>query len=103
MAELKFEDALRKLEAMVGNLESGELNLDEAIKKYEEGMSLSNYCYKKLHEIQKKVEVLVKDSSGKLTAKEFDAAVIPEKAEIRDEDKKSPTKKKRSKGEELLF
>ena len=96
MAELKFEEALKRLESIVGDLESGNLNLDDAIKKYEEGMKLSNFCRKKLDEIQKKVEMLVKDSSGKLTVKEFKAGEIDEK-------EKAPSRKKRPKGEHLLF
>jgi exodeoxyribonuclease VII small subunit len=100
MAEPRFEEALNKLEAIVEDLENGDLNLDEAIKKYEEGMNLSKFCYKKLQEIQKKIEVLVKDSTGKLSAKDFGATDTeePDKAK-----QKSPTKKKRPKGEELLF
>ena len=105
MADIKFEDALEKLETIVEELESGDLNLDEAIKKYEEGMSLSKLCYKKLNEIQKKIEVLVKDSSGRLIAKEFDtqdtediATKAPDKPAH-----KQAAKKKRPKGEELLF
>ena len=99
MAEPKFEEALKKLETVVDELESGELNLDDAIKRYEEGMKLSKFCYKKLQDIQEKVEVLIKDSSGKITAKDFDAAG-PEAATK----KESPaSKRKRPKGEELLF
>ena len=41
MAEQKFEEALEKLEQIVAALESGNLNLDDAIKKYEEGMNLA--------------------------------------------------------------
>lgn len=105
MAELKFEEALKKLEAIVDDLEGGELNLDEAIKKYEEGMKLSSLCYKKLQEIQKKVEVLIKDTSGKFLTKDFDAekAVKEESAFLEDEGQKGAQKKKRPKGEELLF
>ncbi len=55
MAEQKFEEALGKLEMIVDNLESGKLSLDDAIKKHEEGMKLSGFCYKKLQEIQKKI------------------------------------------------
>ncbi len=72
MAKQKFEDLLNKLERIVNNLEDGDLKLDDAIKKYEEGMKLSSLCSKKLNEIKKRIEVLVKDSSGNLIKKEFD-------------------------------
>ncbi|MFC1807497.1 exodeoxyribonuclease VII small subunit [Candidatus Omnitrophota bacterium] len=101
MAEQKFEDALRELETIVDNLENGDLNLDEAIKKYEEGMKLSGSCYKKLQEIQKKVEVLVKDSSGKLLTKNFSSSDNEEKDEQKKQ--KRASKSKRPRGEGLLF
>jgi len=105
MADGKFEDALSKLERIVSDLESGSLNLDDAIKKYEEGMNLSGLCYKKLDEIQKKIEVLVKDSSGNLSTKDFDTKDIDDESKDTTQSKKrsQATKKKRPKGEELLF
>ncbi|NQT96097.1 MAG: exodeoxyribonuclease VII small subunit [Candidatus Omnitrophica bacterium] len=105
MADPKFEEALNKLESIVSDLESGDLGLDEAIKKYEEGMKLSNFCHNKLQEIQKKVEVLVKDSSGSLSAKDFnpDAKVAEEDSTQKEKKPKTQAKKKRPRGEQLLF
>ena len=106
MAEQKFEEALKKLETIVDDLEGGELNLDDAIKKYEEGMRLSGFCNKKLQEIQKKVEILIKDASGKVSAKEFNATVLDKEetsSEAPKQKQRPATKKKRPKGEELLF
>ena len=105
MAEIKFEDSLSKLEGIVSDLEGGSLNLDDAIKKYEEGMKLSTFCYKKLDEIQKKIELLVKDPSGNLSLKDFDTKDIDEESKDTTQPKKrqQATKKKRPKGEELLF
>ena len=59
------------MERIVEELESGELSLNEAIKRYEEGMKLSQFCTRRLHDIQKRIEVLVKDSSGNLSARAF--------------------------------
>ena len=106
MAEPKFEEAMEKLEAIVNDLESGELSLDDAIKRYEEGMKLSDFCYKKLQQIRKKIEVLVKDPSGKLAAKEFNATKLEKEepsSDTQGQKQKQATKKKRPKGEELLF
>ena len=105
MTEPKFEDALKKLEAIVDDLEGGELNLDDAIKKYEEGMKLSGFCYKKLQDIQKKVEVLIRDSSGKLATKDFSPGSLEREENPSGEGAASrqAAKKKRPKGEELLF
>jgi exodeoxyribonuclease VII small subunit len=102
MAEQRFEEALDKLENIVNELENGQLSLDDAIKKYEEGMKISAFCYKKLNEIEKKVEVLLRDSSGKLKTKNLDAAEEKE-ASGNKTAKKRATKTKRPKGEELLF
>jgi exodeoxyribonuclease VII small subunit len=71
MAEQKFEDALQKLEAIVKKLEEGNLNLEDSLKAFEEGMRLSRFCSKKLDEAEKKVEILMKDASGRLTTKPF--------------------------------
>jgi exodeoxyribonuclease VII small subunit len=104
MAEQKFEDALEKLEEIVTDLESGNLKLDDAIKKYEEGMKLAGLCGKKLAETKKKIEILVKDSSGRLSIKDFDeAAVRGDNASSTDNPKTPLRGKKRPRGEELLF
>jgi len=71
MAEQKFEDALQKLEAIVKKLEEGNLNLEDSLKAFEEGMRLSRFCSKKLDEAEKKVEILMKDASGRLATKPF--------------------------------
>lgn len=71
MAEQKFEEAFQKLEAIVKKLEEGNLSLEEALKAFEEGVRLSRLCSKKLDEAEKKVEILLKDSDGRLSAKPF--------------------------------
>ena len=65
--EIKFEDALKKLEKIVETLESGEAGLDESMKKYEEGVKLLRLCTVKLEEAEKKIEMLTKDKNGKIT------------------------------------
>ena len=69
--EMEFESALKKLESIVENLESGDLSLDAALKQYEEGVRLADLCSKRLSEAEKKVEVLVKASGGKLKTAPF--------------------------------
>jgi exodeoxyribonuclease VII small subunit len=77
-AEIKFEDALKRLEKVVADLESGDLSLDDSLKKYEEGVKLAQFCSKKLESARKKVEILVKSGSGKLEAKPYEDRRIPE-------------------------
>lgn len=71
MAEQKFEDAFQKLEGIVKKLEEGNLSLEDSLKAFEEGVRLSRFCSKKLDEAEKKVEILLKDSNGRLVAKPF--------------------------------
>lgn len=65
MAAVKFEQAMARLEAIVGELEKGELPLDESLRIFEEGIRLSKSCLKVLEEAERKVEVLVQDKNGK--------------------------------------
>lgn len=69
--EVEFEVALKKLESIVENLEAGELTLEGALKQYEEGVRMADICSKRLSEAEKKVEVLLKTSGGKLKASPF--------------------------------
>ena len=68
----KFEEALAELESVVEQLESGELSLDESLKSFEQGVRLVKFCNEKLGEVEKKIELLVKDKEGKLQLKPLD-------------------------------
>ena len=70
--EIEFETALKKLENIVENLETGDLSLEQALKHYEEGVRLADICSKRLTEAEKKVEVLMKTGGGKLKAEPFE-------------------------------
>lgn len=72
--EMKFEEALKKLEEIVRSLEDGDLPLDESLEKYEEGIRLSKICAKRLEAAKKKVEVLLKSEDGSFELKAFDEA-----------------------------
>jgi len=65
----KFEAALEELEKMVEQLESGELSLEDSLAAFEEGVRLVKYCNQKLTEVERKIELLVKDKEGKLQLK----------------------------------
>ena len=68
----KFETALEELEQVVEQLESGELSLEDALGAFEKGVGLVKICNQKLNEVEKKIEVLVKDKEGKLQLKPFE-------------------------------
>lgn len=61
---LGFETALKRLETIVDEMESGEMDLDKMIASFEEGQKLVKFCTAKLNEVEKKIEKIVKDGSG---------------------------------------
>lgn len=73
MAEIKFEEAVKKLEKIVDELESGELSLDDALRKYQEGIELSRLCTQRLESAKKKIDLLTKGKKGELELKPFEA------------------------------
>lgn len=58
MTKLSFEDALAQLENIVDQIENDEVKLDEALEKYQKGMSLVKYCQDKLKQVEEKVKIL---------------------------------------------
>ncbi len=70
---IRFEDALHDLEETVQRLESGELSLEEALAAFERGVGLVRVLNEKLGEVEQRVEVLMRDSQGRLRARPFDA------------------------------
>lgn len=67
----KFEEALQKLEAIVAQMEEGDLPLEETLKAFEEGVRLARFCASKLDEAERKVEKLMRDQAGKLQTTSF--------------------------------
>ena len=57
--KVTFEDSLRKLEKLVGEMESGELPLDEMMKRFEEGRALVTACTAELESVRKRIEKVV--------------------------------------------
>ena len=66
-----FEDAFARLETIVEDLEKGDLALEEALKLFEEGVKISQFCNAKLDEAERKVEILLKNKEGQLTEESF--------------------------------
>lgn len=60
-----FEKALSELEEIVTVLENGEIPLEEALKTFEKGIKLSNYCAEALDKAEKKIKILTKSEDGK--------------------------------------
>ena len=65
MAKKTFETAMKQLEQIVQDLETGDMPLEMAIKKFEEGIKISKYCSEKLDESERRITLLLRDSDGK--------------------------------------
>ena len=63
---MNFEENVEQLEKVVQELENGNLNLEDSIKKFEEGMAISKKCNEILEEAEKKITVLIKKYSSEL-------------------------------------
>ena len=72
MAKKTFETAMKQLEQIVQDLESGDMPLEKAIKKFEEGIQISKYCTEKLDESEKKITILMQDAAGNVSEMPFD-------------------------------
>lgn len=70
--EENFEDSMKKLEEIVIELENGNLNLDESVEKFEEGMKISKKCSKILEEAEKKITILL-EKDGEIVEEDFAA------------------------------
>jgi len=62
---------MKRLEEIVNELEGGDLTLDQALKKFEEGVKLSKFCMNKLDETEKKVSILLKNEEGNIREEPF--------------------------------
>ena len=71
--KMDFEQALKRLEKIVEDMESGEAKLDESLALFEEGVQLVKYCREALDKAEKKVMMIQQDKSGKTTEVEFTA------------------------------
>jgi exodeoxyribonuclease VII small subunit len=72
MAKQTFESAMKQLEQIAQELEAGELPLEMAMKKFEEGIQLSRFCTKKLDETERRIAILLQDSDGSVQEVPFE-------------------------------
>ncbi len=70
-SEQTFEVALKRLGEVLDSLEHGNLNLEDSVKAFEEGMGLVRLCHGKLDEVERRVELLLKDETGRFLTKPF--------------------------------
>src|SRR2546428_11292416 len=70
---LNFEKAMDRLEAIVEQMETGKLPLEDLIVRCEEGMNLVKVCQERLANAEQKIEIIARNSAGKPVVKEFEA------------------------------
>ena len=77
--ELNFEAAMDRLEAIVEQMESGKMMLEELIVRYEEGMKLVKICQERLASAEQRIEIITRSHAGKPVVKEFEpkAEAVP--------------------------
>ena len=67
----KFEENLTALETVVERLEKGDLSLEDSVKLFEEGVTLSSACKTELDAAEGKIQLLVEQSNGRRSAEDF--------------------------------
>ena len=72
--QVNFETAMDRLEAIVDEMESGKMMLEELIVRYEEGMKLVKICQERLASAEQRIEIITRNHAGKPVVKEFEPA-----------------------------
>ena len=71
-SDVKFDDLMQQIDVLVRNLESDEINLDDAVETYKEAVKLIKLSQEKLGEAEAQVKELVRDSENKLSTQNLD-------------------------------
>ena len=82
---LSFEKALERLQEIVGELEDPEKGLESSLELFEEGVALSRFCRSRIDEIQKRVDVVLKETPEGLATGPLDEE-LDEEADDDEED-----------------
>ena len=69
--DMKFEEAMARLEEIVRSLESGSAPLDKSLELFEEGVALVKMCNSKLDNVEQRIKILAKNEDGELCEKDF--------------------------------
>jgi exodeoxyribonuclease VII small subunit len=69
-----LENALERLDALVREMEAGELPLETLIAKYEEGIALTKLCQDKLDRAEERIRIISRDAAGNPVLEEFETS-----------------------------
>ncbi len=70
--KLKFEEAMQRLEAIVAAMESGEIGIEDSLRKYEEAMALKAHCQRILDEAEQRIQKIQRNEAGELKIEPFE-------------------------------
>jgi exodeoxyribonuclease VII small subunit len=76
-SEENFENAMTRLEAIVEQMESDNLTLEDLLTRYEEGVKLVKVCEDKLSAAEKRIEIITRNAAGEPEIEEFESAKNP--------------------------
>ena len=76
--DIPFEESLAELEDIVSKLESGDLQLEQSLELFEQGVRLSRECQERLNEAERRIEVLLRGGDGSTIAVPFGADELVE-------------------------
>lgn len=100
--ELSFEDAMSRLDEIVGAMETDRMPLEEMIRSYEEGIALLKNCRQRLDGARRRVELISADlESGKASTSSFDADAAAEQDDASTARQSPPKRRKASEGDEI--
>ncbi|MFN2412275.1 MAG: exodeoxyribonuclease VII small subunit [Pyrinomonadaceae bacterium] len=77
--EKTFEQSMNELEAIIKNLEVGDLPLEESLKLFENGVRLTRECRERLIQAERRIEVLMKDADGNLSVADLEPTGLRER------------------------
>lgn len=100
--ELSFEDAMSRLDEIVGAMETDRMPLEEMIRSYEEGIALLKNCRQRLDGARRRVELISADlESGKASTSSFDADAAADQDDASTARQSPPKRRKASEGDEI--
>ncbi len=77
--DFKFEESVNKLENIVNELEGDDVELEHALKLFEDGISISKRCSELLDKAESKIKILLKKNDGTIEEKDYDEKIFNEK------------------------
>ncbi|WP_073165519.1 exodeoxyribonuclease VII small subunit [Desulfofundulus australicus] len=76
MKKLTFEEALARLEAVVRELEEGQLPLEKSLALFGEGITLTRFCHQELEKAEERISILTAGDKGEPVLRDYDPSLV---------------------------